>query len=508
MIGPFSASQVDTFRRCHHRWGLRYLDGVTEPTPPGAAKGTAMHSVLERMLGTGRLVAGELTVSGVLDAAECEQWDVAKRGLHLLPSPQDVAPGEIEREFEFEYRGVTWRGRIDLSRMRAGETPKVWDHKSTSDMRWAKRPEELRDDLQAALYAKVGMLETGADTCELQWTYFPRPAKQKPAAVRLTVMHDEVDRVLDAATEDALEMHAAKTAGKKAEDLARNWNACSAYGGCPHRSRCGSPPDGGIAAAFAQDEERQHRKEQGMGSLLRRLVSDNKDPINPPESAPLRAAAIDGKAVPAPAAAPAPATKGKGGVLRRLESKSNGAAAAPVEDPALEFPPKDEPAQQALPASIPAAAAAASGEVLEEQPSGVFDSTPAPKPAAAPAASKVETAGLRSAASSSTPVEPKRQGFTLYVDCRPVRGGGILFEADDLVEPAHEAVRKSYGVDDYRLVEYGKGPGAFAAALRKLFEMRPIGADGAVCITTKTREGQDALAVLERLAGTVVRGMP
>jgi hypothetical protein len=91
---------------------------------------------------------------------------------------------------------------------------------------------------------------------------------------------------------------------------------------------------------------------------------------------------------------------------------------------------------------------------------------------------------------------------TLYINCVPF--GEPVTQFRHLAERALEALRAEHPqIPHYAMADYGKGPGLWAAAVDLEVRTRNW---GAVCVDTRSREGADALAVLERHAAAVVRG--
>ena len=170
-----SASQIETFTNCRRKWGWRYLDGIEEPTNPAAVKGRAVHAVLEQYLSGGQI---DFTT---------EIGYIAASGLEHLPKPG--TPGLlIEQEFHYEGpSGHTYLGYKDLE-----EPGIVTDHKTTSDLRWQKTAEELRDDIQATLYAVDYFRKHPEEPhVGLRWVYYQTKNTKKSAVTHIRVAQPE-----------------------------------------------------------------------------------------------------------------------------------------------------------------------------------------------------------------------------------------------------------------------------------------------------------------------------
>lgn len=70
------------------------------------------------------------------------------------------------------------------------------------------------------------------------------------------------------------------------------------------------------------------------------------------------------------------------------------------------------------------------------------------------------------------------------------------------VLPVLWAVREATGLEDYRLVDYGKGAGIYVTALEQYIAKNPPAPPGGfLVVDVRTQEGRDALPTLERAAG-------
>ena len=242
----FSASRIQTWMSCPRKAAWQYIAGYEDPGTSATDFGTLVHVELERL-------------KREPDALPNMMSDVGRTAAEALPFVEDFRlddpahPARIEGEFTFHGRH-TWRGFKDLSR--PGE---VVDYKTTSDFRWAKKPEDLLYDPQAVLYAHHEFLTWPGPTVNIMWLYLH---KRKSAAmpVRLTVTREHAAQGFDALEAYADEMQAAADAAAAVappalpiEDrrqsthlyvlsLPANTDHCGAYGGCPHRDRCGDLP--------------------------------------------------------------------------------------------------------------------------------------------------------------------------------------------------------------------------------------------------------------------------
>jgi hypothetical protein len=180
----------------------------------------------------------------------------AKRLLPILPSPMHPDL-HVEHAFRLLLPPGAARGYIDLlipqpvlKYMPTGDwspkRPVVIDHKTTSNLFYAKTSEELRTDPQAILYGLEARVHVSRERkqkvsdipeVDLQWGYTSTrgPAEVRPVRLRqsLPILEDGLGPLLD----DARAM-AAGLAHGVTKDLEYDLRACEAFGGCPYRLRC------------------------------------------------------------------------------------------------------------------------------------------------------------------------------------------------------------------------------------------------------------------------------
>lgn len=180
----------------------------------------------------------------------------------------------------------------------------VYDGKTTSDLKYAKSEEELRNDPQALIYCwaarqlTIGALGYAPTKIRFSHVYFRTrgaPASMK-AYVDFTV--EELQAGLAELAKACHEM--ARWDGKPFDQVPANINACGAYGGCHLRPECaktgllvyGDSPE---AVAAAQLRTTRMDKETTMGILSNKSLAalavkavlppsaPVSDDINPPD---------------------------------------------------------------------------------------------------------------------------------------------------------------------------------------------------------------------------------
>ena len=246
-----SANQISKWRRCKRQWAWEYIAGIKPPPSLKQSFGSQVHAELETWLKLGR--APSATEAG----------QVAAQGLHYLPTPRSGL--KIEYGFDFPWvEDVTMTGFIDCLDLNGKPRGVAWrpwivDHKSTSDLRWAMSEDELARDPQALIYAVYTMLIFGAPVVDARWVYYAASNSagkpRRPAGCRKVDAVFSVDdpvflgRVEELLTDSRaiIEVMQKQTPPKF---LAPSPDACSTYGGCPHRERCALTNDEKIDGFF------------------------------------------------------------------------------------------------------------------------------------------------------------------------------------------------------------------------------------------------------------------
>lgn len=254
-----SASQESTYDLCHKKWGFEKLDRLPKPPNRYAERGLDVHKVLEKWLEKG------IPVDPDTDAGK-----IAMPGLKFLPPP---GVSLVEHNFWFESDVATYVGFWDVlvprPRVYVGNTPiiEVYDHKTTSDLKWVKSFNELREDPQVIIYAisaLFSLYERWKELCShkpglcLTWVYY-RANPSKPGARRsqMYILPDEekelpqlpkgidkecfgvirmseLEQMYQKFEDTAAELLEHHRQGHKGQDLPGNVAGCNAYGGCPY----------------------------------------------------------------------------------------------------------------------------------------------------------------------------------------------------------------------------------------------------------------------------------
>lgn len=227
-ITHLSASQMETFEEeaggCNRKWYLHKVVGLPIPQAASAALGEKVHGEIEKYLET-----GDVSVLG----------PIARPALDYLPPPKSVI---VETKMDCHLVDtLKFTGRIDVLDFRVDRKPRVLDHKTTSDLRYAKTAEELRRNIQMLAYAKYAL------------TYYPVDATPDHVTVAHGVLltRGSPRSQYTEATLTRLEIESGwsrlQTLGRRMKAVSLldspakvkpNLSACNKYGGCPFRDKC------------------------------------------------------------------------------------------------------------------------------------------------------------------------------------------------------------------------------------------------------------------------------
>lgn len=234
----YSASQISTQRDCFTKWYLDQTLGLPRQDTQATLLGKKVHGELE----------------GWLRDRKPPAHPRAKALLPLLPLP---SPGLlVEHEFRLLTPPGVVRGFIDLFipdpagldmpvgfEAEAG-TPCVLDHKTTSNMFYAKSSRDLVTDPQAVLYglaARVHQKEKDGPppgNVDLNWNYVQTRGDPETKAVRLRQSLQMMEDGLGPIIEEAGRMRAALVSETDAADLPHSLGSCEKFGGCQFLELC------------------------------------------------------------------------------------------------------------------------------------------------------------------------------------------------------------------------------------------------------------------------------
>jgi hypothetical protein len=546
-----SASQVEAFIDCPRKWFNKSVLKLPEVFSPAAARGSRVHKGGEIYLATGKPGAVPPEDLGILDAL-----------ISALPKP-DTSRYLVEHKFTIDTYpgGPKWTGYIDLvDPAHTRDTILVQDQKTRSDLRYAKKPADLLKDTQMLSYGEYIFETYPVDYVLLKHVYVCTKAngrgknkyhKVLPVEVIATRNHvaEEWLRILVTVRQmaDYFVRHAAGTLLYK--DMPANTVSCEKYGGCSFKEKCFGPHMSlsfiGKKVAEQAQIQSSKPKETNMPTLAEKLAAKAaaKAGTTPPPPVPVKAATPP----PKPATPPAPApvkteAPPKMGLAAKLAAKNaaNGAPANGTPLPAKTTPkaaltPPDAPPETRNTAPLPDVPEPAGSEEGDDED----EAPPAPKEKKLKASKKKgPSSALLDAASDDDEVVPPPEepaedvieatigptvrpdnlalptgeveaapdtGFVLYIDSIPLKGdqGYVMFE--DFFRPISEALASSFGVADYRVIDFGK----WRAPLANLFRIAVNeGTVPAVLIVSSYAPGvNEALDVLVPFARRVVKSL-
>ena len=546
----WSPSQVDTFSLCNRKWWLNKIMGLEIPAHPSAVIGSAMHAELETYL-----EHGDPKVLG----------PIARAGLEFLPKPGTVVIEHDIGPLALTAGGLPALGRIDCLDLRS-EPPEVIDHKSIGNLDYAKTSEELAKNVQMIVYARATTVELermGVPAPErVKVSHIAYQTKGRNIARKTSALVTQaqiektwghIDATVRAMRETALTLTPDRVTPTK--------SACDAYGGCHFRDRCKAlqatsristtPTPGGTPMPDPKANPLLARL--GVKTKASAEVAVEAAPALTPEPAPAAPAASAGKAsvlsrlrkaaenppvstsiVPPDAPTDeevAAAIVAEEATVADAVAVKTAAKAKPAAVVSEDAGDKTRRPRNALPRLM---ALGYSGEDVSGMDVATMhavldgkvrkgDEIPAPAPAPVPVAVVApapaptippEVASLPVPAPTSVeslpvavPVPAPRasvsgDGLVLYIDCRPVKGGGDApTDLTDLLAPLMRAVASDAGVDHYTLVPYGQGPARVAALVA-----RNPWTTGVLFVDSRAPATQAVLEVLRPYATVIVQG--
>jgi PD-(D/E)XK nuclease superfamily len=215
----FSPSQIHVWNLCNRKWAWHHVAGLPRPPQADSAKlGQRVDELMRAHYTSAQNVAphqgleGEILVSALA---------------HL---PKHGAPFVRVGDYRTVKTRHTWRCQTDLE-----DVGVTYDLKTTGDLRYALKPDQLARDPQAVIYAQarralqvtwVYAVTKGPTRKTLPVTYTFTPEELAARVAEIDATADDMQKLLDASTKDVLA-------------VPPNFEGCSAYGGCPYQENCG-----------------------------------------------------------------------------------------------------------------------------------------------------------------------------------------------------------------------------------------------------------------------------
>lgn len=253
-VSALTAYDLESYGGCPRRWWFRYVDGKKEPGKASTKLGEMVHAQLEHYQKTGEDVLG----------------DIARAGMRFIPTPN---PTKSWAEYQFgavegdritsllTAAGVPVVGKIDLVRwgdsvlcddgevMQTGPIVEVIDYKTTKQIDtivdelgrerrgYAKTPDDMANTWQMTGYGEVALATASVRSLALSHLYFQTKGPRDARKV-MVIMDRQVNAARWVKATPLVEQMKATAQCAKAVDVKANYDACGAYGGCPHREYC------------------------------------------------------------------------------------------------------------------------------------------------------------------------------------------------------------------------------------------------------------------------------
>ena len=450
-----SPSQISLARQCLRRWHIAYVHGEREPQTAQQAYGVRVHKHLEDYLRDGKPID-----------PNTPEGKIALSGLKYLPEPGTGTP---EQNFTIAGPGFVYSGIIDWS---SNSVPHIVDHKTTSNLKYQKKEQELLADPQGILYPYTAYINYEYDVL-CQWIYYRRtPDRPKAEETRFVYPANrllEAKLALDEEVQSLISLRSSKTL-----DLPGNPKACFSYGKlCPHSDKCHDiTPSTTVRLRKKSGESLMAlpSTDDLLAQLMDLSTSASSSEKAPPEPSEDPLAKLEREIGPAKPTQEELDEKARKQRLKEFEEKTakeNEEARAKISSSETPTPPAEE----------------------EKKKDG-RGRKPGQK-----------TVGLK--VYSDKPIG------VLLIDCMPVGVDGVD-RPEDLFDLCRKGIRESCKhengnpVEHYKLIDYGKGVGLWAQAVRAgLSKMKY----DYLYVSTDSGEVRDALDVLTSSAEVVIRGM-
>lgn len=487
---PLSASQIDLFLACQRKWFYKYIENRPNIVGKGAILGSAVHVELEQYL-------KGYPINFTTDAGY-----IALSLTQLAPSP--TTPGlQAEKDFSFQYDGVTYRGKKDFGYQREDGWQVVGDFKTTSDLKYAKTSEDLATDTQAMLYAYEAYLRNPtAKGVTLEWLYAKTDKKptlnirpRKTQKVHLNVLKEDTEMFmveLNSVAKEILKLYDEPNR----KNALKNPGHCRAYNGCPYLDICDLTFEESLQATLMSDNTPSNslierlKARKLLGQIAKSTVNppefqpDNSSVWEEPEPAPVEPEPVlEPEPAPSEDAEPEPAPISTVRKKRAPRVQANVRAKSPV-------PPAQETTDYATLELRTLAAKPMSDSSSEEgQFSRLFQAI---------------TQAQREDMGMSPSKEPNDGKFSsLYLFCTPL--GKKIMSFEDLLQRATSKMAEA-GYPDYRLVDYGKGAAHLLACFQAAL-LEVLSPELEIVCLHDSNELKICLPLLRTSARTVVMGV-
>lgn len=465
-------------------WFLGWVLGMRPPTTPAQQRGKDIHEIVEHYYKTGKIEAswpgrdpGAVERSIRLGYVRYVEWmmkadclpDPKEEHLYIeqqifLDTPSGLPIGGYD-----EAQGIPLVGYIDMGRFGL-EIPEVRDLKSTTNLRYAKTPAELNQDIQLNTYGRwVFERQSSLHTVRGSHVYCKVEGGDKPApktarSTKAFLVSTDITREgnaevwgrMQGTMAEMVDLASSCSSLDDLGDIEPNVNFCSAYGGCAHKETCGiSPketlytPNKGTTGMSFLDKVKKAKAEAAT-QLVEQLATHHEEPQPPARRA----------------------NGGASGMSFRDRLKNEPIRVAGG-------PPKAQEADAAeVPSEAAGAAVAAGNKILP--PDGARRTTTPERGAElrGEAQEKADKKEKKKAATKRPRKGKHKRELTLYFNCTPQKGEhqGTFVLIEDVMQDILEVVNaevaeKSDGkVTDYRELSYADEKMALANVVQQYIE--------------------------------------
>lgn len=237
-----SASMVGDFRDCKRKGAFSWLLHFPRKANAAAELGSKVHAVLE-----------DYARHATPPDRNTREGNIARIMLKPLPPP---GVGWPEQRFYLQHEGFIYTGFIDWPYYMPDEGVTIIDHKTTSDLKWAKNVEQLAEDPQANIYAAAAMTSFGVDSVNLLWNYGTTGSRPRNHPVRTRLHLPQVVEQFSSLKETAAEIVDLQQQRVDPFSLPANVDVCRKYGGCPFEDVCELSVADKLRAMMSQDQMR------------------------------------------------------------------------------------------------------------------------------------------------------------------------------------------------------------------------------------------------------------
>tara|TARA_R110000850_G_scaffold40353_1_gene103981 strand:+ start:1943 stop:3604 length:1662 start_codon:yes stop_codon:yes gene_type:complete len=242
-----SVSQIGQYTRCEYRWWWAY-GPLQRKSKGGPATwlGSAVHIALEEYESGRGIPEAEHLAELMQEDQNFKDWDYERRykvakkaipissvGLDKLPEPGTV---QVERSIELQCGKAVMLCRIDMS-----AEGYIGDHKTTSNLSWAKSTHEVANNVQLLTYAYAALHEDPPEVVKVELLYRTTRGVCHTLNVSAEVPWQRVEdnwREMMEISDSLVEHKYDETPDK----LKPNINACGDFRGCEHQGYCQYSP--------------------------------------------------------------------------------------------------------------------------------------------------------------------------------------------------------------------------------------------------------------------------